>query len=274
MAKPSPPRALTVGPLADVAGDLAVFSALGVRGVIATNAAEVATIPRVEAALVRDRDIASALHPAVRVVVGEGREAAARTALIARRLPQAEIDLELARYMGGRNPHAMSPWYGHQGLDVRPTAVHHDEDDARWMTRALELAAEAAALGEVPVGAVLVHEDREVAAASNRREVDLDPLGHAELMVIRDGARALSRWRLADTTLYVTLEPCTMCAGAIVQSRVSRVVFGADDPKAGAVVSLARVLSDGRAAHRPIVEGGVLAAPCSAILREFFARRR
>ena len=152
------------------------------------------------------------------------------------------------------------------------------ERDLEYMQTALRLAAEAAARGEVPVGALIVaHEtggDRIVAQSGNSKETEFDPLGHAEIRVIQEAARALGRWRLIGCTLYVTLEPCVMCAGALVHSRVDRVVYGARDPKAGAVESLFTVLSDARLNHRPIVESGILAVECGEILSRFFAARR
>jgi tRNA(adenine34) deaminase len=139
--------------------------------------------------------------------------------------------------------------------------------------------AEAAAAGlraqDVPVGAVILDEAGTVIArARNRREVDRDPTAHAEVVAIRQAARALGSWRLTGLTLVVTLEPCTMCAGAVTAARLARVVYGAEDPKAGAVGSLWDVLRDTRLNHRPEVIGGVLAAECGDLLREFFAARR
>jgi tRNA(adenine34) deaminase len=146
------------------------------------------------------------------------------------------------------------------------------------MRLALAEAAEAAAgagPADVPVGAVILDEAGSVIArAHNRRELDTDPTAHAEIVAIRQAARALGRWRLTGLTLVVTLEPCTMCAGAVTVSRLARVVFGAEDPKAGAVGSLWDVLRDTRLNHQPEVIGGVLAAECGALLRDFFAARR
>ncbi len=142
------------------------------------------------------------------------------------------------------------------------------------MRRALELAAAAAALGEVPVGAVLVVDGVVLGEGHNRRERDRDPLGHAELLALRAAAARLGRWRLGDATLYVTLEPCPMCAGALVNARIRRLVYGADDPKAGAVRSLYRIADDARLNHRIDVEAGVEAEASSALLRAFFRARR
>ena len=146
--------------------------------------------------------------------------------------------------------------------------------DERFMERCLALADEAAAMGEVPVGAVVVHDGAIVGEGMNRREIDKDPLAHAEILAIAHAARALGRWRLSGATLYVTLEPCFMCAGALVNARLDRVVYGALDPKAGATASLATVCSDPRLNHRLVVDGGVLAERCGAVLKRFFAARR
>ena len=141
--------------------------------------------------------------------------------------------------------------------------------------------AEAAAPGpggaqaDIPVGAVILDEAGTVVARGrNRREADRDPVAHAEIVAIRQAALALGRWRLTGLTLVVTLEPCTMCAGAVTAARLDRVVYGATDPKAGAVGSLWDVLRDTRLNHRPEVIGGVLAEECGALLRDFFESRR
>ncbi|MDQ3265063.1 MAG: tRNA adenosine(34) deaminase TadA [Myxococcota bacterium] len=142
-------------------------------------------------------------------------------------------------------------------------------DDA-FMAEALELARRAAQLGEVPVGAVTVYEGRIIGRGYNRREIDRDPLAHAELLAITEARLALGVWRLSGVTLYVTLEPCAMCAGALVQSRVDRLVFGANDPKAGAVGSLYDLARDTRHNHRLEVTSGVLEEACGGILKDFF----
>ncbi|MGB9378546.1 MAG: tRNA adenosine(34) deaminase TadA [Mycobacteriales bacterium] len=143
------------------------------------------------------------------------------------------------------------------------------------MRKALDLAAAAAAAGDVPVGAVLVDAHGAiVAAAANERERAGDPTAHAELLALRAGATATSGWRLDGHTLVVTLEPCTMCAGALVLARVSRLVYGAADPKAGAVGSLWDVVRDRRLNWRPEVVSGVLADECGSMLRDFFAAHR
>jgi tRNA(adenine34) deaminase len=143
-----------------------------------------------------------------------------------------------------------------------------------FMAEALSLAREAAAAGEVPVGAVAVLEGRVVGRGRNRREGDRDPTAHAELLAIREAARALGRWRLTGLTLVATLEPCAMCMGALVLARVDRLVYGADDPKAGAAGSLLDLSQDPRLNHRFPVERGVLAEECAALLRDFFRARR
>lgn len=142
------------------------------------------------------------------------------------------------------------------------------------MARALEMARRAALHGEVPVGAVLVRAGRIVAESHNRTVTDADPTGHAEAVVLRSAARAQGDFRLEETTLYVTLEPCAMCAGAIVLARVPRVVYGAPDPKAGMAGSLGDLLRDPRLNHRAEVVGGVLADASAALLRGFFRARR
>ncbi|HLU56233.1 MAG TPA: nucleoside deaminase [Pseudonocardia sp.] len=141
--------------------------------------------------------------------------------------------------------------------------------------RALEVAAAAPATGDVPIGAVVVDASgRELAAACNAREATGDPTAHAELLALREAARVVDSWRLEGCTVAVTVEPCTMCAGALGLARVARVVFGAWEPKTGAVGSLWDVLRDRRLNHRPEVVGGVLEADCAALLEGFFATHR
>lgn len=147
-------------------------------------------------------------------------------------------------------------------------------DDREAMGLALSQAREALAFGEVPVGAVIVRGGQILSRAFNLRETLHDPTAHAESLAIRLAGRALGSWRLEGCTLYVTLEPCPMCAGAIVQSRIPIVVYGATDPKAGACRSLYRLADDPRLNHRAILRSGVLADECSALLREFFQARR
>ncbi len=142
------------------------------------------------------------------------------------------------------------------------------------MREALALAREAGERGEVPVGAVAVLEDRIVGRGANARESARDPTAHAELLAIQDAARTLGRWRLTGVTLYVTLEPCAMCAGAMVLARIDRLVYGASDPKAGAAGSLMDLTSDPRLNHRFPVERGVLADESGELLKAFFRARR
>ena len=143
------------------------------------------------------------------------------------------------------------------------------------MRLALEQAARVERHGDVPIGAVLLDPDGAVvAAAGNERELTADPTAHAEVLVLREAARALGSWRLSGHTLVVTLEPCTMCAGALVLARVERLVFGAFDPKAGAVASLWDVVRDSRLNHRVEVTGGILEVECGQVLADFFARHR
>jgi tRNA(adenine34) deaminase len=147
--------------------------------------------------------------------------------------------------------------------------------DERWMGLALAEARAACEHGDVPVGAVLVGADGGLlGSGQNRREQRADPTAHAELEALRASARSLGSWRLDGATLVVTLEPCAMCAGALVQARVARLVFGCDDPKAGAVTSLWDLVRDPRLPHRVEVRRGVLADECAALLGSFFRRRR
>ena len=146
--------------------------------------------------------------------------------------------------------------------------------DVEAMEEALALAREAAAAGEVPVGAVAVFEGRVVGRGRNAREQAADPTAHAELLAIQEAARRLGRWRLTGVTVYVTLEPCAMCAGAMVLARIDRLVLGAADPKAGAVGSLMDLSSDPRLNHRFLVERGLRAEECGEQLRAFFRSRR
>ena len=148
------------------------------------------------------------------------------------------------------------------------------EIDIQFMQEALGEARAAAAGGEVPIGAVLVHDGKILARSGNRTIRDNDPTAHAEMVVLREAAGLLGNYRLADTTLYVTIEPCSMCAGAIIQARVPRLVYGADDPKGGAVRSCFEILSHPRLNHQVEVTSRVLATDCATILQSFFAERR
>ena len=143
-----------------------------------------------------------------------------------------------------------------------------------YMRQALDMASAAFDAQEVPVGAVIVHADRVIAAAHNQRETLQDPTAHAEMIAITQAAEGLGSWRLQGCTLYVTLEPCPMCAGAIVQARIPTVIYGATDMKAGACHTLYQITSDPRLNHQAGVLGGVLAQECRSILQEFFAVQR
>ncbi|MBB5349014.1 tRNA adenosine(34) deaminase TadA [Desulfoprunum benzoelyticum] len=146
--------------------------------------------------------------------------------------------------------------------------------DEQWMRLALEQARSAAERGEVPVGAVITAGDQLIAAAGNGPISLCDPTAHAEILALRRAAARIGNYRLAGTTLYVTLEPCLMCMGAMIHARVTRLVFGAFDPKTGAALSCYRVASDGRLNHRLEITAGILEAECSALLRDFFRHRR
>jgi len=153
--------------------------------------------------------------------------------------------------------------------------IHNSlQPHAHWMGLALQEARAAFDEDEVPVGAVIVHEDRVIAESHNQREALNDPTAHAEMIAITQAAEVLKSWRLLDCTLYVTLEPCPMCAGAIVQARIPTVIYGTPDPKAGACHSVLQVTDDYRFNHRSTVVGGVLKEECRAILQEFFAAQR
>ncbi|HLK06119.1 MAG TPA: tRNA adenosine(34) deaminase TadA [Candidatus Acidoferrum sp.] len=146
--------------------------------------------------------------------------------------------------------------------------------DLDYMQLALDEARASADAGEVPVGAILVQEDKIIARSGNRTIRDNDPTAHAEIVVLRESAQKLANYRLAGTTLYVTLEPCSMCAGAMIQARIPRLVYGADDPKGGGVRSCFEILSSPRLNHRVEVIAGILAQESSTLLQSFFASRR
>ena len=159
--------------------------------------------------------------------------------------------------------------------DSEVGSVAAEGADERLMREALGAAREAAARGEVPVGALLVTEDgRLLAAAGNRTRSDCDPTAHAEILALREAALKVGNYRLTGTTMYVTVEPCAMCAGALVQARVRRLVYGATDPKAGAVESVFRVCDSGSLNHRMELTAGVLVDECRRLLQEFFRARR
>ena len=159
-------------------------------------------------------------------------------------------------------------------LDQKLESLGDEHSDEHWMRQALKLAQQAAEQDEVPVGAIIVHENKIIASAFNQREQLADPTAHAEMIAITQAASHLNSWRLLECSLFVTLEPCPMCAGAILQSRIPRIVYGALDPKAGAVVSLYQLLNDPRLNHRCETLSGVLANECGRILTEFFDRKR
>ena len=148
------------------------------------------------------------------------------------------------------------------------------DSDLFWMGQALELAKQAAEKGEVPVGAILVSNDVRIAGAFNLRERSGSPIAHAEMLVIQAASEKIGNWRFTDTTLYVTLEPCPMCAGAIVLARIPKVVYGTTDPKSGAAGTLYNILQDERLNHRVELVSGVLADESSALLKSFFQERR
>lgn len=152
--------------------------------------------------------------------------------------------------------------------------ARHGSDDARWMALALEEARAAFAGGEVPVGAVIVCGDELVARNHNRTGERSDPTAHAEILALREAAEKLGDWRLTEHSLYVTLEPCAMCAGSLVAARIKRLVFATDDPKAGMCGSLANLVQDERLNHQMAVESGVMANEASELLRDFFQARR
>jgi tRNA(adenine34) deaminase len=154
------------------------------------------------------------------------------------------------------------------------TMTPHGEADTRYMALALEEATAAAAEGEVPVGALIISDGQVIARAHNRPIALNDPTAHAEILAIRAAARQAGNYRLSGATLYVTLEPCLMCAGAVIHARIGRVVFGARDPKGGAVVSICRVFDDTRLNHHVDFTGGVMEGLCAEILSSFFQQKR
>ncbi|MFY9754166.1 MAG: tRNA adenosine(34) deaminase TadA [Candidatus Acidiferrales bacterium] len=156
----------------------------------------------------------------------------------------------------------------------RMSEIGGSQLDQRWMRAALEEARAAAERGEVPVGAIVVIEERLLARAGNRTIADCDPTGHAEMVALREAARKMGNYRLAAATLYVTIEPCAMCAGAMIQARIARVVYGADDPKGGAARSCFGVLDHPQLNHAVDVTPGVLAEESAGLLKDFFAARR
>lgn len=147
-------------------------------------------------------------------------------------------------------------------------------DDQYWMQQALDMAAKAQTIGEVPVGAVLIHDNTILSTGHNSVITDKDPSAHAEIKAIREAGRLINNYRLPDTTLYVTLEPCLMCMGAIIHARIQRLVFGAYDPKTGAAISMYTIGTDGLLNHTLQISSGVLEMECSSMLKSFFKTRR
>jgi tRNA(adenine34) deaminase len=209
------------------------------------------------------------------------RDSSAKAARRAQRL-RAKLQANTPQPLENRSA-APFVFYVHEGvvsvawqeLSSKRVLCSRDMDtDARFMQQALEEARASAAAGEVPVGAVLVHDGKIIARSGNRTIRDCDPTAHAEIVVLREASRAIGNYRLAGTALYVTVEPCSMCAGAIIQARVPRLVYGCDDPKGGAVRSCFEILTDPRLNHQVEVATGILASDCAAILQSFFAARR
>jgi len=178
------------------------------------------------------------------------------------------LGLARQRLVAKRRRRRLRAWAEHAG------SVDAGDLDSRMMRRALAQAQAAAVMGEVPIGAVVYRGEEVIAEAHNIRETNADPTGHAELLAIRKAAEVLGNWRLIDCSLAVTLEPCAMCAGAMVNARVARLVYGARDPKAGACATLYQIPTDPRLNHRLEVTSGVMSEECGRILTDFFAERR
>ncbi len=182
------------------------------------------------------------------------------------------------RSAGGSGSSPWAPGAGSRDTGPGPSDVvllqERRDEDEHWMRQALAEARRARSFGEVPIGAVVVHQGRVVARAHNWRETWRDPTAHAELIALQEASRRLGGWRLAECQLYVTLEPCPMCAGAAMLARVARIVFGAADPKGGALISRMNVLAPGLWNHQPIITGGILGEECGMILKEFFRSLR
>lgn len=159
-------------------------------------------------------------------------------------------------------------------IDQQPETMESLHTHDYWMKQAIEEAKKAEAIGEVPIGAVIVHHGEIIGRGHNLRETTLDSTAHAEMIAIREASAHLDAWRLLDCTLYVTLEPCPMCAGAIVQSRIAHVVYGTGDPKAGCAGTLMNLLQESRFNHRSDVISGVLQEECAALLKDFFKKLR
>jgi tRNA(adenine34) deaminase len=159
-------------------------------------------------------------------------------------------------------------------MEISDSISAVNETDERYMRLAIEQAEIAQENGDVPIGAVIVHNGQIIGKAYNQREQLQDPTAHAEIIALTQAAAALESWRLEDCTMYVTLEPCPMCAGSLVLARINRLVYGCDDPKTGAVKSLYNIVTDSRLNHRIEVISGVLAEQCSELLEQFFQKRR
>ncbi|MBN2019292.1 MAG: tRNA adenosine(34) deaminase TadA [Sedimentisphaerales bacterium] len=159
-------------------------------------------------------------------------------------------------------------------IEPASNSISKPSPDEQYMRIALDQARIAEENGDVPIGVVIVHKGQIIAKAYNQREQLQDPTAHAEIIALTQAAAALENWHLNDCTIYVTLEPCCMCAGALVLARIDRLVYGCDDPKTGAVKSLYNIVQDSRLNHRVDVTSGILAEECSQILQEFFAKKR
>lgn len=185
------------------------------------------------------------------------------------------MDMDFGDSGHSGDSHSMGGSSGFDGFGPGEDASQFPlEWDQNYMKRALDLAVQAYEQDEVPVGAIVVHEGRVIGSGWNQREALQDPTAHAEMIAITQAAATLESWRLEGCTLYVTLEPCPMCAGAIVQARIPRLVYGAVDPKGGAVDTLFNLLNDARLNHRSAVSAGVMAPDCGAILSSFFQEKR
>ena len=158
--------------------------------------------------------------------------------------------------------------------NISPTSILNTDKDEYYMLEAIKMATRADEEGDVPIGACIVYKDKIIARACNQRELLQDPTAHAEILALTQAAEYIGSWRLHDCTIYVTLEPCSMCAGALVLARISRLVYGCRDPKTGAAGSLYNIVQDERLNHRVEITEGVLQEPCSMMLTDFFRRKR
>ena len=158
--------------------------------------------------------------------------------------------------------------------NISPTSILNSDKDEYYMLEAIKMATRADEAGDVPIGACIVYKDKIIARACNQRELLQDPTAHAEILALTQAAEYIGSWRLHDCTVYVTLEPCSMCAGALVLARISRLVYACRDPKTGAAGSLYNIVQDERLNHRVEITEGVLQEPCSMMLTDFFRRKR